>query len=192
MEIQQMFKQRELPSDFSKYSKSYLSTTENIRGYLSLLDLNDKDILTVCGSGDQALSCIASGAKKVTCFDSNYLAKFILFLKQAMIITLSKEEYLSFFDKASDKYFNIDIYNYLKNTLDSETREFFDYVYKNYSIQEFSRLLFINSDIDRSGKYVNFHNDEAYIKLSNRLKNIEIDFINVNIFELLGKIEVVL
>ena len=51
-------------SPFNSYSAVYVFTTENINAYYDQLDLRNKSILTVVGSGDHILNAILRGAKK--------------------------------------------------------------------------------------------------------------------------------
>lgn len=60
-------------------------------------DINNGNVLTVCGSGDQVLSSILYGAKKVDTFDSNKLAYYNLKLKLAVLKTLEYEEFINFY-----------------------------------------------------------------------------------------------
>ena len=45
---------------FKKESFIYTYTNEDIKGYLSYFDLQDKNILTVTGSGDHVLNMLLS------------------------------------------------------------------------------------------------------------------------------------
>ena len=68
-------------------SPVFLFTNENIQGYLGQMNsVAGKDVLTVGASGDHAFECILAGAKKVDTFDTNFLQKHIIELKQKMII----------------------------------------------------------------------------------------------------------
>ncbi len=76
----------------------YPSTNEDL-SYLNYIDLKGKTVLTVCGSADQALLCIARGAKKVVCFDINPLSECWLNLKIAGASRLSYNECRQFFNQ---------------------------------------------------------------------------------------------
>ena len=64
----------------SKLKRGYFSTNESLK-YIKSFDIKDKDVLTVCGSGDQAFISLINGAKKVDAFDNNPLQYYILELK---------------------------------------------------------------------------------------------------------------
>lgn len=109
-----------LVDDFDRYSKCYLLTTENIKDYLSLFDINDKSVLTVCGSGDQTLSVLSEGAKSVKTFDVNKLTKNLLELKKGLILGLEIDEYLEFFNKEGKYFLDKGIYLKIRDLLESE------------------------------------------------------------------------
>ena len=74
-----------LDNSFGSFGKIYSMTTENIYGFLNNLDLKDKDILTISGSGDQRLNAYLLGAKNVTTFDINPLTRINAKLKDTAI-----------------------------------------------------------------------------------------------------------
>ena len=74
-------------SPFNSYSASYVFTTENINAYYDRLDLKDKSILTVVGSGDHILNAILRGAKKIDAFDISGYAILFYYLKEAAVKT---------------------------------------------------------------------------------------------------------
>ena len=79
------------------FSKIYSFSTENISGYIDSFDLENKSLLTVGSSGDQALNAILRNWKDVTVMDINLYAKYYYYLKAAGIIELTKEKFLRFF-----------------------------------------------------------------------------------------------
>lgn len=72
--------------------KIYPFTTENIKGYLGKIEPEDKTVLTVGSSGDQALNALLLGAKEVTVFDISYFAQRFINEKIEMILKYSREE----------------------------------------------------------------------------------------------------
>ena len=82
---------------FNKLSKIYSFTTENIAGYFEYLNLENKTILTVAGSGDHIINAFFKGAKKVYGFDINYLALIYTELKLVAMQNLGYKEFLNFF-----------------------------------------------------------------------------------------------
>lgn len=76
----------------------YLFTTENISGYLDKIPpFENKNVLSVCASGDHAFECLLRGAKNVDVFDINYLQQYVLELKSKMIQNLSYKDFKRFF-----------------------------------------------------------------------------------------------
>ena len=69
---------------FSKYSPAYTTSNEPLRWEISLTP-NPKDVLTVAGSGDQALFYSISGAKHIDTFDISYCAHVIQDIKTTAI-----------------------------------------------------------------------------------------------------------
>ena len=59
-----------------KYGKVYFKTNEFLEELFKNVDLKDKDILTVLGSGDQSFLCYEKQAKSVDVFDINLDKKY--------------------------------------------------------------------------------------------------------------------
>ena len=93
---------------FSKYSKMYIMTTENLNGYYQNFDFKEKSVLTVTSSFDHALNAIFYGAKKVTTFDINRLSYYIANLKLAAVSALTYDEFVEFF--LGENTFNYELY----------------------------------------------------------------------------------
>ena len=84
-------------SGFNKYSRVYRMTNENLNALNKIIDVKGKDVLTVCGSGDQYLNFILRGAENVDVFDINKLTEYYLILKITAILVLSLEDFKKFF-----------------------------------------------------------------------------------------------
>lgn len=72
---------RDCNDSFGGFTLCYCFSNENLAEYYPKYISSGSSVLTVCGSGDQVLSAILYGAKKVDCFDSNRLAYYNLMLK---------------------------------------------------------------------------------------------------------------
>ena len=83
--------------DRNRYSQIYILTNENQEVLANPNFTNNKNILTVLGSGDQVLNLLLGNAKTITTFDKNILAKYYFDLKRALILTLDYQDYLNFF-----------------------------------------------------------------------------------------------
>lgn len=90
---------------FSKYQKVYASTNENINGYMSKLNFQDKtSILSVMSSGDHIFNAVYYGITNVDTFDSNKLTEyFSLGIKRSAILAFNYKEYLNFITKIFDQ-----------------------------------------------------------------------------------------
>lgn len=176
----------------------YPFTTENINGYISQLNIEGKNILTVCGSGDHVLNLILNGAKKIDTFDISPLTKYYLYLKIGAIKALKYDEYLEFFCyldypktfKHNKKAFNIKTYWKISNHLDKYTKIFWDNLYLEFSGLEIRKNDLLFSRDEEKHKVLkqtnNYLNPENFYRLKNILKNkkYEINFYNSNITEL--------
>ncbi len=86
--------------NFAKWSPAYVSTNEDVREVLRILEpgVNNR-VLTVTGSGDQALFYKLAGAGQVDTFDITYNAKMVMDIKTSAIKNLSHEDYVSLLTK---------------------------------------------------------------------------------------------
>lgn len=72
-------------SGFSKYSRAYVITNEDLRYSMQFMPDACNRALTVVGSGDHPLFCSLYGAKYVDTFDISYNAKCIMDIKVAAL-----------------------------------------------------------------------------------------------------------
>lgn len=113
-----------------KITPMYVYGTENISGYYSKLDLKDKTVLTIAGSGDQAVNAIYYGAKEVTCFDINQLTGYFIDLKINAIKYLNYKEFLEFFGSPSKVgNLNYKLFTKFSKYLNKDAFKFFNDVY---------------------------------------------------------------
>lgn len=158
---------------FTEYDSTYVFTTENISGYIP--DLNGKDVLTVCSSGDHYLNAYLHGANRVDLFDINRLTLMFLKLKRTALMNLDREVFIEYFGiDNKNNIFNYEIYRKFAKYLDEDVYEYFNYLYKlckysgNYLY--FATSLFFT---DRSDPYTIYSSND-YLTPSNYsiLKNI--------------------
>jgi len=109
---------------FSTTAKMYKTATENIADAFAHFDLKSKRVITVCGSGDQALSAAAAGAQHVTAFDVNLLSLNLLMLKHAAVKNLSTAAFRVFMTD-----FNYATYTKLKTVLPLQAQLFWNKAY---------------------------------------------------------------
>ncbi len=93
-------------ANMKNFQKIYPFTTEEINGYITKLDVQNKKVLTLGSSCDQALNSLLMGAD-VTVFDINEQVKNFYEFKRNLILTTPREELV---DKVNDNkqflYFN--------------------------------------------------------------------------------------
>ena len=83
-------------SNFGPYSPAYPTTNEDWRFAMQELQPANKSILTVAGSGDQAIAFAISGAKDIDTFDKTVFANVIMRMKFSAIPTLDYTQYKDF------------------------------------------------------------------------------------------------
>ena len=84
------------PAYFTSCNPVYLFTNDNPEDILSNMNLNGK-LISVTGSFDHQLNAILMGAKNITSFDINNIAKYFAELKLQAIKHLSYEEFMDFY-----------------------------------------------------------------------------------------------
>lgn len=107
-----------------KDERIYTFTNENISSYRKIFDFEEKDVLSVIGSGDQYFASLLYGAESVDIFDFNLITIYYFILKFEAIKILSYDDFMEFFIKSELK--KISIYERLRSVLPRDVREFFD------------------------------------------------------------------
>lgn len=190
----------EQPLDYVALAKNftmlYPFTTENIAGYIDLFDLQNKSLLTVGSSLDQAFNAIEANCRDITVLDLNPQTKFYYFLKTAALLELNRQEfleYLRFKDypsvfKDNRKVFNKETFNKLKKTLrllDYESYLYWDELFENYSPIKVRTSLF-SLDEDRTNTIVGcnkyLQTEENYESLRSKIKKYPPKFITADIY----------
>jgi len=114
---------------FSNYSPSYFSTTECIRDYLDDVKYEKTRALTVLASGDHIFSLINKGILNIDAFDINFLAYYTYHLRKAMILGLSREEFIDVnraFVSTHDLEANLEFINELKDLMPDDVYQYYD------------------------------------------------------------------
>lgn len=170
----------------------YPFTNENIKGYYDKINFNNKKVLCVASSGDHLLNLILHGSRNITAFDSNPLAKMYVELKIGAIKVLSLEEFILFFYNKSrfnikDEYLNRNIYEKIREVLESYVKLFWDHVFLNYNNKQlYKSFLFTDDFLDLKTllKVNDYLNDVNYDNLKDLLKYTKIDYLDKNLLEL--------
>lgn len=181
---------------FTHHSKIYPFTNENQIGCFNNYDFNDKSCLTVLGSTDQALDMRLRGAKKITTFDINALTKYLLYLKLAALLSnITKEEYISFFypyeSFGCNKYvLNYNIFCKVVQNLSGDNLIFWSKLFDMFSPIIISTKLFTDAACSSKdlGNTIYYLNGDKYYELREKIKDLEIKFINSDIKNLPNKL----
>lgn len=184
----------------NKFVSIYPFTTENIKGYLDLMDVKDKDVLTVGASGDQTLNLLVKDAKSVDYFDMNPFTKMYFNLKCAAIKVLSVDEYFEFFCydafpsafKKNNNAFSINIYHRISPHLDTITRQFWDSLYLRQNGLDIRKSMLFSTDeepfkvLPKVNEYLS---EESFAKLRIIMSTKkEPRFIETNVIKLSSKL----
>ncbi|MGV8086497.1 MAG: DUF3419 family protein [Candidatus Woesearchaeota archaeon] len=165
---------------YSTFASIYPFTTENLAGYLPLLDLKNKSVLTIGGSGDQIINASFFGSNSICAFDINRLAELYSELKFSALEKLSFSEYKDFLlsnQGANDKAMNFEVYSELREDMSLSARIFFDKMFEhnenNGKELRNSAIFHIPYDIDsvkiKSNTYL--HSEKNYNIAKNSLPN---------------------
>lgn len=175
-----------------QYQSIYMFATENSNGVINTLDVKDKDILTVSGSGDQIFNMLLRGAKNVETYDINLFSKYYFYFKESAIRTLTRDEFILFFFGKNysfrDCRFNEDtFFKIIKNIKDSDSKFFFDVLGRSVGSKRlFKSELFFNNYYSKN-TYIEcndyLRNDTSYKKLQQILDNYNYKFYRLNIFD---------
>ena len=114
-------------SNFAQFSPAYVATNEEVREALRVLAPKPgARVLTVAGSGDQALLYKLAGAAHVDTFDITFNAKMMLDIKTSAIQKLSHIDYLSLLNKirTSRDIYNISLYQQLVDYMPDDTKNY--------------------------------------------------------------------
>lgn len=193
--------------EFNEFSTVYTFSTENLKGYIDKLSVNEKEILTVTGSGDQMINLALAGAKRVDNFDVNQNTVFFTELKVAALKTLSYDEFLTYFTTSAseeikylglfattvsvdknDQAFDYQTYMRIRTQLPEVCAEYWDLIYQEYEyngVKLRSSGLFDGCARDsaiRNNEYL--ESEEKYNLASMRINRIEYDFYNSDILNI--------
>lgn len=194
-EIYQKIKlaQNVIDSDLaSGFNKLYSFTTENIKGYINDFDFNNKSLLTVGSSADQAISAVLNGCKDLTIIDINPFVKYYFNLKKAAILVLDYNQFMNYFYNygLNPMLFHKDIYIKLRELLwsiDADSLLFWDGLFKNNNSKVIRYRLF-KDDIMENGSLRKFNpylsSKYQFNTTKQKIINVNPKFINCNILDI--------
>ncbi len=182
--------------EHQNFLKIYPFTTENLAGWMPLFDFFDKSFLTVGSSCDQTINAAYLGSMKQTIIDINPFVKEYFHLKKAGLMALSRSEYLYFFCNfnykraKNENAFNQESFKKIVPFLkehDNDSYFFWSEIFDKYSGGHIKKHLFLSDDercspiIQKMNLYL--HNDDSYLKTKEVIKNLNIDFIESDIYK---------
>lgn len=171
------------------FSWIYPFTNENIKGYYTNLNLTNKKILCVTASGDHILNAYLCGADKVHAFDSNPLAKYYSELKIASLKSIELSEFINFFNRnKKNTFFDIKVYEKIRDNLNDDIKTFWDYLFNNYSKKDILKSYLFTDDflptkaLKNSNMYSenNNYNKLRMILNNKKVKYYDIDFKDIS------------
>lgn len=181
------FPSEEKESPMLEDAPVYIYATELVGNYYQALEVKDKNVLTVLGSGDQLINAFFLGADRMVGFDLNKNSKFITELKIEAIKRESYENFMAFFGSTyGNASFDYDIYNGLKKSLSEEAINFFEKIYGESKISNIkpAHHPFIRQRdfFDISPQQVNFYltNEDNFEKSKRILSSKQWSFIQSN------------
>ena len=161
-----------LRSIYHDTSFIFTTTNEKISFYEKFFQ-NKQKALSVIGSGDQILNLILSGCKNIDGFDISRFPKYFLELKKAGILTLTRDEFISFFFDVTYKKDEIydDMYWNMRSYLKEEDKNFWDSLLNYYDWSEITKSTLFSSQtvslnsIIENNSYLEKQNYERMKKL---------------------------
>ena len=169
---------------FGDFQPSYSFSNENLDFYYPLFDMDNKDILTVTGSGDQVLMGILNNANNIDTFDSNLFAKYNLFFKMFAIKDLDYNEFYKLYS-LNENINRQNIYEKI-NIEKEEIKSFFDEIFKN---DMFTKLFidFNANNLNLIKKRITYLNEDKFYELKDKIKLDKVNFQKVDIFDVPDK-----
>jgi len=174
-------------AEMSQEAPMYIYATEMVGSYYSILDIKNKKILTVCGSGDQVLNAYFLGAKKVVGFDLNKRSELITLLKISALRELSYGEFLKFFgERGSNSSLDYGLYKKIQKKLSKKALRFFDTLYKKYGFdgEKIARSDYFRQrwDFETDTKRINLYlrDEQSYMRLREIMARTKQEFVQGN------------
>lgn len=167
----------------NRFDRIYPFATENVGECLSSYNFNDKNCLTVLGSGVQAMYMILNGASSICAFDINSLSIYYYeFLKAFILSGLDFSSYRKLFIKRSSTCDNT--YKRILDFMDGDYREYFKVLYDRYGSGILSNRKLFNTVLNsryECVKYNDIFRSKNLNILRDRINDCDFKFINSDI-----------
>lgn len=178
-------------------SRIYPFSNEVLTETLKDFNFNNKKCMTVLGSSDQALDMYLRGASNVTAFDINQFTKYYFYLKKAALLSkISIDEYINFFypynvwGEFNHNSLNFKTFSKIVQYLSGDYLTFWSTLFERFCPITLSDNFFANDipNMKCLKDTIGYLNNDAYYKLADMIKDIDIDFNHTNIRDLPSKI----
>ena len=186
---------------FSKYSKGYLWTNENIKEYINKKYISEyNSALSVTGSGDHLFNLILNNVLNIDTFDTNTLTEYnVLGLKKALIEKFKYNDFLTICELIANNMLTLVETTYLIKDLlplmDKKYRKYWQKISEyNYQLQknndeylDLFAMLFIN--INEKNNFIRRNSylmgKDNYDKFKENMMRANINFYCTNAINIL-------
>ena len=186
---------------FSKYSKGYLWTNENIKEYINKKYISEyNSALSVTGSGDHLFNLILHNVLNIDTFDTNTLTEYnVLGLKKALIEKFKYNDFLTICELIANNMLTLEETTYLIKDLlplmDKKYRKYWQNISEyNYQLQknndeclDLFAMLFIN--INEKNNFIRRNSylmgKDNYDKFKENMMRANINFYCTNAINIL-------
>ena len=186
---------------FSKYSKGYLWTNENIKEYINKKYISEyNSALSVTASGDHLFNLILNNVLNIDTFDTNTLTEYnVLGLKKALIEKFKYNDFLTIFELNANNMLTLEETTYLIKDLlplmDKKYRKYWQNISEyNYQLQknndeylDLFAMLFIN--INEKNNFIRRNSylmgKDNYDKFKENMMRANINFYCTNAINIL-------
>ena len=186
---------------FSKYSKGYLWTNENIKEYINKKYISEyNSALSVTGSGDHLFNLILNNVLNIDTFDTNTLTEYnVLGLKKALIEKFKYNDFLTICELIANNMLTLEETTYLIKDLlplmDKKYRKYWQNISEyNYQLQknndeclDLFAMLFIN--INEKNNFIRRNSylmgKDNYDKFKENMMRANINFYCTNAINIL-------
>lgn len=179
---------RDCNDSFGGFTLCYCFSNENLSEYYPKFISSGSSVLTVCGSGDQVLSAILYGAKKVDCFDNNKFSYYNLVLKIYAIKYLSFRDFYFLYNLSNRVVDREAIYNKFSSKIEPmDVSRFWNAIFHGDS-KGFPYLFRErNNDMTDILLRIPYMNEENFNKLKYLINSCEISFKLLNLFDVVNE-----
>ena len=186
---------------FSKYSKGYLWTNENIKEYINKKYISEyNSALSVTASGDHLFNLILNNVLNIDTFDTNTLTEYnVLGLKKALIEKFKYNDFLTICELIANNMLTLEETTYLIKDLlplmDKKYRKYWQNIFEyNYQLQknndeylDLFAMLFIN--INEKNNFIRRNSylmgKDNYDKFKENMMSANINFYCINAINIL-------